>query len=400
MANFMQLLMQEAERAKRNLKAAPGHIADQVSNFKEDWKGKDLDKAVKQEQLKPEQLKAAMEEVASNAIPGGAGAAGILGGAGRQDLVLTRGMDVTSLLSRLINSKNYFKQGPAREKIIEDNMRIRGRTPTQNYDKDAPILRAPSLAIHHTDKQNQFDNGVTLVMNPDKFDPANTARSKLYNRDVYTKRSDADDFFRKEWHGKPAVIDPRMTERLDYDVSSMDEWIQGLASPKFKSFAEYEASRQGAGTLDTYKNISVHDKIKSRMAFRQALTRDLQRNEFILDVPYDKLDTLTTAGLLRNLDFYRQHASSGGLGDTSKRVMEVASKMPAAYAELKYAGDVPMDAENLLGIILGNDTGGRLQKVVSAGFPGVPVISKPITGSADQYVMDMLMEQLAIGRKK
>lgn len=77
MANFMQLLMQEAERAKRNLKAAPGRVADQVSNFKEDWKGKDLVKAVKQEQLKPEQLKAAMEEVASNAIPGGAGAAGI-----------------------------------------------------------------------------------------------------------------------------------------------------------------------------------------------------------------------------------------------------------------------------------------------------------------------------------
>jgi len=77
MANFMQLLMQEAERAKRNLKAAPGRVADQVSNFKEDWKSKDLAKAVKQEQLKPEQFKAAIEEAAGNAIPGGAGVAGI-----------------------------------------------------------------------------------------------------------------------------------------------------------------------------------------------------------------------------------------------------------------------------------------------------------------------------------
>lgn len=396
MANFMQLLIQEAERAKRNLKAAPGRVADQVSNFKEDWKGKDLANAIRSEQLNPEQLKAAIEEVAGNAIPGGAGAAGIFGGAGRQDLVLSRGTDIGSLFSRLINSRNYFKQGPAREKIIENALRAEGRKPTQYTDKDVPYLRSPSMAIHYTNEPNAFDAGVTLIMRPDKFDPANTPRSKLANRDVYTKRSSYEDFLSKEWHGKSAARNPRMTEHTEYDFNSLDEWIQGLVSPEFKSFAEFEASRKGAGTLDAYKNISIPNKVRSREAFERAVIKDLKRNSDNLTVPYEALKDLSNNDFLRELDFYIKRAEAGELGKTSKQVAELAAKMPSGYAELKYSGNVPLDAEHLLGIMLaGRDM--NIHKAVAAGFPGIPVMSGRAT-AGDQYMLDMLAEQIKGGR--
>ena len=100
--SLLTSLMQLAERSKRNLRAAPGQIADQVSNFVPDWKATSaaVPSAVKSSAGKTseEVFKRAIEETAGNAIPGGAGAAGIFGGAGRQDLFAARGTSIDSLL--------------------------------------------------------------------------------------------------------------------------------------------------------------------------------------------------------------------------------------------------------------------------------------------------------------
>ena len=82
--SLLTTLMQLAERSKRNLRAAPGQIADQVSNFIPDFKGvsASVPAAVKNSAGKTDEevFKKAIEETAGNAIPGGAGAAGIFAG--------------------------------------------------------------------------------------------------------------------------------------------------------------------------------------------------------------------------------------------------------------------------------------------------------------------------------
>lgn len=82
--SLLTSLMQLAERSKRNLRAAPGQIADQVSNFVPDWKATSaaVPSAVKSSAGKTseEVFKKAIEETAGNAIPGGAAGAGMFVG--------------------------------------------------------------------------------------------------------------------------------------------------------------------------------------------------------------------------------------------------------------------------------------------------------------------------------
>lgn len=355
------------------------------------------------EAIKKDPVKGVLETMYDVAAPVGLQAAlyspeaeAMFGGAGRQDLVLSRGMGLTSLLNRLINSKQYDKLGARDRAYIEGTMRANNRQLRQLTDKDVPILQSPSLAIHRDTVDNQFDDGVFLVMRPDKFDPANTGRSKLYNRDVYTKRSDTKDgFFIPQWHGKPAALDPRMTERLSYNAANIDEWIQGLASPKFKTFAEFEGSKAGAGALDSYKSAGFSGKEASRAAFKSALQLDMKRNankEGVFDRDLAQLDWSGSDSFLQNLKNYVDKADSGALGKTSKQVMELAKKMPSAYAELKYAGPAPIDAEHVLGIMLRSEEP-ALRRAVAAGYPGIPVVGRTaMTGN--KYMLDMLAEQI------
>lgn len=395
MTSLMTKLLQEGQRTKRLIKAAPGHLMDQFAHYAEDFK--ETSKQIKQyisdaatsgkSGLDEAKIKKAIEEAAGNAIPGGGAVAGMFGGAGRQDLVLTRGISLSSLLSRLYNSKNFNKLPDAQQDYIKNAIKYnRGSQAVANpHRSDVATIRHPSIAIHPTDVGNPFADGVTLVLRPKFFDPANTARSKLYNRDIYSKVSSADDFFKPEWHGKPAALDPRLTEQGLYDVTNMDHWLQVLASPKFKSFANYEASKAGAATIDSYHRLGFNSRSKARMHFKDAVSRE---------IPHEQFTYSSEAEFLNFLKDYAEAGAKGQLGKTSKHVVELASKMPSKYAELKYAGNMPMNPDTLLGIIMHYDSQVPLPaKVVSNSFPGVPII-KEVQGVPRQYIMDILAEQI------
>lgn len=82
--SLLASLIQLAERSKRNLRAAPGQIADQFNNFISDWQATSaaVPTAVKSSagRTDEEVFKKAIEETAGNAIPGGSGVAGIFAG--------------------------------------------------------------------------------------------------------------------------------------------------------------------------------------------------------------------------------------------------------------------------------------------------------------------------------
>ena len=84
--SLLTSLMQLAERSKRSLRAAPGQIADQVSNFIPDWKAVSADAAIKRttgDKTDEEVFKKAAEEIAMNSLmPGGAKLATVFHGTG------------------------------------------------------------------------------------------------------------------------------------------------------------------------------------------------------------------------------------------------------------------------------------------------------------------------------
>lgn len=271
----------------------------------------------------------------------------MFGGAGRQDLILTRGLGIESFLRRLADSNRYIFRKSS------------GASP------DTPKLISPSLAVHSIYDVNEFANdGLELVFKPSYFDPANTARAKLYNRDAYTYNSPKSGLEEIGWHGKKKFFDPRLTEASvsnSYTTMPDSELASILTSPEFKSFAAYEADKRGAGALDSYYTTMVGN-------FRRSLDRLLEK-EF--NFKQAKRDTVIYKD---NYVAKINEKLSNPQNSLQERIVQLASQAPAGYAELKMRGHVPLNSSTLLGIIAHNKLQPVYKEVIKQALPEVPII--------------------------
>lgn len=380
--SLLTSLMQLAERSKRNLRAAPGQIADQVSNFIPDFKGVSaaVPAAVKSNKTNEEVFKKAIEETAGNAIPGGAAGAGIFGGAGRQDLFAARGTSIDSLLRRIFASKRFVE----RQSWYDSKKAVSA----------APIVQHPSIAINKTDpRNNDFYEDALVIYNPAAIDPATNWRSHLINRDSYSYRSGdvvgaGEEMFKRRMieaknstTGRPRLLDPRMTESYSMNLNGTHPDAHGMQifnSPEFKSFAEYEASPAGAATLDAYDNLGSYSVNKVRGNLDNAMS-------FYMNKLARSGQQLTVKNMNKLLD------SEGTT--TAKAVKDLLQRAPSNYAELKYRGPLPINSETTLAVLL-RDANNKDQNTISSALRGVQVINdKQLLGT------DEVLELLQAGAR-
>lgn len=376
--SLLTSLMQLAERSKRNLRAAPGQIADQVSNFVPDWKATSaaVPSAIKSSAGKTDEevFKKAIEETAGNAIPGGAGAAGIFGGAGRQDLFAARGTSIASLLRRISASERFGEKQSRydRKKAVSAD----------------PVVQHPSIAINKTDpRNNDFYKDALVIYNPAAIDPATNWRGHLVNRDSYSYRSGdvvngGEELFntrmverKNPTTGKPILLDPRLTENSYHPAHPDAHSMQIFNSPEFKSFAEYEASPAGAATLDSYESMDHYGKDRVRGSLNRAM-------DFYMSKLASSGQQLTVKNMNKFLD------SEGTT--TAKAVKDLLRRAPSNYAELKYRGPLPINSETTLAVLL-RDANKKDQNTISSALRGVQVINDKQLLGMDE-VLELLQE--------
>jgi len=275
-------------------------------------------------------------------------------------------------------------------------------------------LDAPSMATSKL--VNPFGSEVVMYPRPQKFDPGVNKNSDLFATDAYTYRrgqeqagfggnSIAPPYARQKFRK-----DPRLTEQAN--VNSPSKLATIVASPKFKSFTQYEDELAdiGSGRL-TSRHIqdadyadfsdelnSVYPRwVEKRMSkmvenpigsgvgddFGDDIGDDFGdlADEFISikDLSLLKPNTIQEQKAIANL--LREH----GVDEStlmSKFLSEnpqykaMANRMPSEYGELKYHGKVPVDRENIAAVRLANMNSQNNEELIKAlrrqGIPIVP----------------------------
>jgi hypothetical protein len=322
----------------------------------------------------------------------GGAAAGILGGAGRQDLILSRQMPINSIVNRLENSNLY-----------PDAMKKYSR---QTEYKDYPKILDPSFSINKDDMIGQlhFDHGAILFPRPSFLDPINNKFSKLYNRDIYSYRSS--DANPTSVYGRlPAEArkDPRGHERSNTKtvIGDLGHTLQVYTSPKFDSFLQYENSKYGADTLDLYEKLDNGAKYRLRWLIQDMANRD----------PMFRVRASGESGFKYEKDLAEflisEEKRSKLLSPTQQRVVELAKKTPSEYAELKYTRPFPITAETTLGIGVKAPRSSleaqQLNELRQAyNRVGVPIVAYPNESVLQSELLTQILDianKKSIGRK-
>ena len=173
--SLLTTLMRLAERSKRNLRAAPGQIADQASNFIPDWQSASasVPTAIKQGTGKTDEevFKKAIEETAGNTIPGGAVAAGIFIGPKSPLFNSSFAKQALDMLRNKIPEKEVWRKygtglgvdGKLRQEISDNSVQLI----SQGYTKEGLegfILHHPKLAQAYPELPQGFD--LKLFLDP------------------------------------------------------------------------------------------------------------------------------------------------------------------------------------------------------------------------------------------
>ena len=275
----------------------------------------------------------AATQVALDATPAG-GAAGIIRKGGRTDLNMTHESSVGNLLKLL-----------------------RGRA----------SMSSPSVAIS---SNNAFPFGelssprqASLILNPasHRFDPAINPANLLVNRDAYVTR--------QKWTPPEVRLgvtdDLRLTEgatgtRLEDIYKNIDtemlphsqQLLSILASPRFRSFAQYEKLREGAGTLDpelAYSPQSVRERLQR---FYPEDFQKIKDSDTLIDAEFflerlqrniKEVNKMSPADFAKPENIDKQNAAI---------VYDALTKTASDYAELKVAGEVPLSDRTVSAVML------------------------------------------------
>ena len=286
--------------------------------------------------------------VAPETLAAKIGALGILGGAGRQDLMLTRGLSTQSLVKRLQEPFPNFKQPSLAISRGEG-------VPAENF----PFVGG--------------DESVMLVLDPTKLDPATNPFSHLVNRDLFVIRGN-----RYGENILPRHRDYSMTE--GYAKSTKEQMLSALNLPKltpgndpqhelsvalspvFKSFEAFEKSPRGAANLDRYANLAYNSKDRVRE----------QANELITKIYGDDPNFKYGPNFYKKTEIIKDLKAAPD-GTAKHHLYTLLTRMPSEYAELKYRGRMPIDPNYVLGAVMSPDTipSTALDMLVERGIPAM-----------------------------
>lgn len=273
-------------------------------------------------------------QTALDAMPSaGGGLAGVIRKGGRTDLNMTHESAISKLLTLL-----------------------RGRA----------SMTSPSVAIS---KNNAFPFGeissprrASLILNPasHRFDPNINPANLLVNRDAYVTR--------QRWTPPEVRLgitdDLRLTEgaggiRLEdiyKDINmgalpGLQQQLSILASPRFKSFEQYEKLKTGANTLES----ADYDPSYVRQLLNQFYPEDIQRIK-------DADNLIDSSEFLRRIQKDADAAQKMSFDDFAKPenvskqnaliLQEALTKTSSDYAELKVAGEVPISDRTVSAVML------------------------------------------------
>lgn len=300
-------------------------------------------------------------------------------------------------------------------------------------------LSSPSVAISKNDARPFAGrSSASIVMNPNShlFDPAEAHANQLLNRDMYAMRTrvamkppniqemesnvhlspDDPDYLKeiltKAVRTRSIPLDARVGSqdvRLTEGVfPGEDQALSILASPNYRSFADYE--KRGAPLLSSYKELpkGSHDYVDTREAID-----DVYHSDALLKSFYDDMVSASTTGYskytkkqfeMSGRSFLDRLRDLSDKGDFSANLaLKRIATNPSSYAELKVAGEVPINSRNVSAILLPNSTNQlhpeQLKQVVrNAEALGIPAdTAKGLlaeTGTAGYNQSELRLEKI------
>lgn len=206
----------------------------------------------------------------------------------------------------------------------------------------------PSIAIAK-DKVYPFALKPTLVMNPSShaFDPRTAQANQLINRDAYTTRDKTPKMTAEHRLPRrpgrfdlisPSYGDTRLTEHFYPDP---DQAASILASPRYKSLAEYERNKSGAGSLGTFDE-DAGARSSRLLDHYNAWLSDSQVRR-VMGLSKREMD-------FRKMQMLRAAARSGDR--EAERILRGFQNLPSEYGELKVLGELPIDRKNVSAMIV------------------------------------------------
>lgn len=241
--------------------------------------------------------------------------------------------------------------------------------PTQLGRAGTPLkeLSSPSFAIRDVQQKIPFvypnEQSAVVVPRVGALEPGNHPGT-IFNRDAYVRRG-AD--MAKELNNASGRLgqrffsgDARLTE--GFTPSSVSQTTAIDMSPKFNSFADFEASRAGAGALERAKGKSP---TQWGGQFETAMLD-------WLDTQPNLKNQMRADTLLGPPPGYWSQAlrTSAGEGNPMARdLIRSAREAPSAYAELKTLGPLALTPEKIAGVVLPKmslSDNGRMAAMVEA----------------------------------
>ena len=201
---------------------------------------------------------------------------------------------------------------------------------------------SPSIGVSR-DNPFAFAQAPTFIFNPDSplFDPRINRANQFYNRDFYASRGKTLYDYPPEMRTgmKPASRTLRYDPDLRFTEGSLPEEAHRLAilaSPRFRSFAEYERSPYGKGNLtvdfgEPEQNISLSalDEV-NRLRKEYGLSTNASARFKLMDLENKAYE-----------------------GDPfAQSLLTSVKSLPSAYGELKVIGEVPINKRNVSGMII------------------------------------------------
>lgn len=229
--------------------------------------------------------------------------------------------------------------GAIRKGGAKDLVQMHG-TRRDNLPKiaESGFLKSPSIGITSR-RANDYSSGVPqFIFAAGKADPANVPGT-LTNRDGYTYNpynsstknpaafQDELEYQLKELNRLYGVDDLRLGQYWP----GLSQGFSIAASPKFRSYADFEKSPGGAATLRVPES--------RQDPYWRGITRDLGENAEVMGVssPENYAKSLVKRALTKGPDH---------LTGFEGQLWERASRAPSAMAEMKVHGDLPINPKD------------------------------------------------------
>jgi hypothetical protein len=274
---------------------------------------------------------------------------------------------VTSIPSQLMGLGALpLLSGAIRKGGAKDLFAMHG-THASNLPKiaESGFLKSPSIGITSR-RPNDYASGPQLIFAPDKTDPARVPGT-LTNRDGYTynpfySSKNDPELFKQEIENQ--IKD--LNKFYGVDDLRLGQYFPGLsqgfsigASPKFKSYAEFEQSPGGAAVLRMPE--------RTQQPYWRGIERDLGENAELMRSPSP--EQYAKELIKRALTHGPEHMTG-----FERQLWDRASRAPSSMAEMKVHGDLPINPKDTA-LFLPNWDVGTLEKAAQFRDEGFQIFN-------------------------